>query len=56
MDTPSTFEKTERDHAWDKADLHQRLQLARRLEAEIRKIDAIRAELQLLASEVEGGP
>jgi hypothetical protein len=40
----------------EEADLAQWAELARRLEAAIEKIDAIRAELESIAIEVEIGP
>ena len=56
METPTTFETTEGERAWEKADTRQRLALARRLEATIKKIDAIKAELDELVFDVERGP
>jgi hypothetical protein len=56
MDTLSTLETIEGQRTWEKADTRQRLELARRLEATIKKIDAIKAELNELVYDVERGP
>jgi hypothetical protein len=56
MNRLDTFETIEDQRAWEKADLHQRLEIARQLEAAIKKIDAIREELNGLVHDVETGP
>jgi hypothetical protein len=47
---------SEGERAWEKADLRQRAELARRLEAVRKTLDALRAEIDLIVIEVERGP
>jgi hypothetical protein len=54
--TPWLAAETPGEHSAEDADLAQRAELARRLEAAIEKLEAIRAELENLVFPIESGP